>query len=62
MAFGQKTGGSVQASMGVDKVKLALIAGASKALEYKLRNPSASESEILQYISNRTPEIIANLG
>ena len=60
MAFGQKTGGSVQ--LGVDKVKLALIAGASKALEYKQRNPTASEAEILQYISNKTPDIIANLG
>jgi hypothetical protein len=37
---------------------MAAISGASHALKYKQQNPNASESEILQYISQDMDEIL----
>ncbi len=46
----------------IDRVKLALIAGASRALEYKKKNPMADEDEVLQYISDKSEEIVRHMG
>jgi hypothetical protein len=39
------------------KEKMAVIAGASKVLELLARNPNASESEIIQHITDNAEEI-----
>jgi hypothetical protein len=40
------------------KLKLVVLASASRALEYKRKNPSVSDEEILRYITKNTNEII----
>ena len=41
------------------RVKMAIIAGASKALKYKEKNPHASEAQVLEVI-HREIDSIAN--
>ena len=43
------------------KTKMAVIAGASEALNYQARHPRATESEILQHVSKRVREIIGKI-
>ena len=42
-------------------IKMAIIAGASAALNYQARNPRATESEILQHVSKRIRELVRNI-
>lgn len=44
-----------------EKLKIAVIAGASTALSYKEKKPSASESEILSYITKNVREILGRI-
>ena len=44
-----------------DKVKMAIIAGASYALEYMQRNPGASESQIMDHVSKNMGRIISDI-
>jgi len=43
------------------KLKMAVISGASKALDYKLKNPKATEDEIIQYITDNAEKIISEI-
>jgi len=43
------------------RVKMAVIAGASRALRYKERNPHASESDILKIISREIEAILKKI-
>ena len=43
------------------KIKMAVIAGASEALNYQMKNPRATESEILQHVSKRIRELVRNI-
>ena len=43
------------------KIKMAIIAGASEALNYQARNPRATESETLQHVSQRIRELVRNI-
>ena len=42
-------------------LRLAVIVGASEALNYKERNPRATESEILQHVSKKTRELVGKI-
>lgn len=44
-----------------DKVKMAVIAGASYALRYKERKPSASESEVMSYVTKNMEKIVGDI-
>jgi hypothetical protein len=44
-----------------EKVKIAVIAGAARALRYKERNPSAPEEEILQHIAAEMEQIVGKV-
>ncbi len=44
-----------------DKVKMAVIAGAAAALEYKDEHPGASESEVIGFVTKRMVKIIRDL-
>ncbi len=43
------------------KVKLAIIAAATKAVEYKSRNPDASDDEVIRHVTENSDEIIEGL-
>ncbi len=43
--------------MSEKKVRMALIAGASRALEYKRKNPKASDEEAIQHVSRDADQI-----
>ena len=43
------------------KLKIVLIAGASKALAHKEQNPEATEGEIIQEINNNADKILRNI-
>ncbi len=45
----------------IKKMKMALIAGAAKALKYKEEKPSAHESEIIQHISANASKILREI-
>ena len=40
------------------RLRMAIIVGATKAIQYKERNPRASEHEIIQHISRTANEIL----
>lgn len=40
------------------KMKLVVLASASRALEYKRKNPAASDEEVLRFITKTTNDII----
>lgn len=44
-----------------DKVKMAVVAGAAAAMEYKEQNPRASESEVMGYVTKKMVKIIRDL-
>lgn len=44
-----------------EKLKMAVIAGASYALKYQERNPRASESEIMNHVSENLGKIINDI-
>jgi hypothetical protein len=44
-----------------DLLKVAIIAGASKAIAFKEKNPSATEQEILKHVASRTTEILEKI-
>lgn len=44
-----------------EKFKIALISGAAHALNYKNRNPRASEEEIIQHVTNNADEILKKM-
>jgi len=46
----------------IRKLKLAIIAGGSRALKYKEQNPAASESEVMNDITRNIKEIIRNIS
>jgi hypothetical protein len=48
-------------NMSEKRVKMALIAGASQALEYKRRNPKASDEEAIQHVSRQADKIADKL-
>jgi hypothetical protein len=41
-----------------NKLKIAMISGASYALKYKKKNPSISDEEILQQINRESDDIL----
>jgi hypothetical protein len=43
------------------KLKMAIIAGASHAMKYKEKNPHASESEVINYVTGNVREILDNI-
>ena len=44
-----------------DKVKMAIIAGASYALKFQEKNPGASESKIMDHVSKNLNRIINDI-
>jgi len=44
-----------------DKVKRAIIAGASYALKYQEKNPGASETKVMNYVSENMGKIISDI-
>lgn len=44
-----------------DVVKRAIIAGASSALNYKERNPRATESEIMSHVTKEMKKLIEDI-
>lgn len=44
------------------KLKIALVSGASHALKYKEKHPSASEAEIIQYVTRESEDILRKVG
>jgi hypothetical protein len=44
-----------------NKIKMAVIAGASHALRYLQKNPRAQEHEILQHISANVDDIVQHV-
>ena len=40
---------------------MAIIAGAARALDYKERNPRASEQEVVQHVTSQAEEILSNI-
>ena len=44
-----------------DKVKRAIIAGASYALKFQEKNPGASESQIMNHVSENLGRIISDI-
>ena len=44
-----------------EKIKMAIIAGAATAFEYKEKHPDALESEVMSYVTKRTVKIIRDL-
>ena len=43
------------------ELKMALIIGASHAVQYKEKNPRATESEVLQHISKEANSIVEKM-
>jgi hypothetical protein len=43
-------------------LKMALISGAAHALEFKNKNPRASDEEIIQHVSNESDQMVDKLG
>lgn len=43
------------------ELKLAVIAGASKALGFKRKNPDASEQEVIQHVTEKADEIVKGI-
>lgn len=43
------------------RIKIALIAGAAHALRYKKLNPSASDEEVIQYVSREIDKFITKV-
>ena len=44
-----------------EKIKMAIIAGAAAAIEYKENHPKATESEVMGYVTKKMPKIIRDL-
>jgi hypothetical protein len=44
-----------------EKMKIAVIAGASHALKYKQKHPNSTDHEALQFISQEMSKIIDNI-
>ncbi len=44
-----------------ESLKMAIIAGASKALKYREKNPHATEQEVIQYVNNIADELVGNI-
>lgn len=44
-----------------DKIKMAIIAGASYALKFQERNPNASESKIMNHVSENMERIVNDI-
>ena len=44
-----------------DRLKVAIIAGASHALKYKERNPHATEAEIIHLVNKEIDSILENI-
>ena len=45
-----------------NRLKIAVISGASHALKYKRDNPKASDDEILRYVTKETRSILEKVG
>ncbi len=43
------------------KMKMAVISGASSAIRFKELNPRASETEVIQHVTEKVDEIIENI-
>lgn len=43
------------------KLKMAIIAGAARALDYKDRHPRATTQEIIQHLTDRAEEMIKKI-
>lgn len=43
------------------KIKMAIIAGASEAMKFKERNLRATDSEVLQHVTQRLRELVRNI-
>jgi len=44
-----------------EKLKMAVVAGAAAALDYKENHPNASESEVMHYITKKMVKILRDL-
>jgi len=45
----------------IDRLKIAVISGASHALRYKELNPRMTEEDVLRYITSQTDKIISKI-
>lgn len=45
----------------IDKLKLALIVGASEALKHKNQSPNKRDDEILKEVTRRANDLISNM-
>ncbi len=43
------------------KLKMAVISGAAHAINFKEKNPNATEQEIIQYITKETEKILEKI-
>ncbi len=43
-------------------MKMAIIAGASEAMNYKNKNPSASTEEVIRHVSAQSSEIVSKIN
>ncbi|MBI2451918.1 hypothetical protein HYV50_02450 [Candidatus Pacearchaeota archaeon] len=44
-----------------ERLKLAVISGASQAVKYKEKNPRATSSEIIQHVTDKVEEILEKI-
>lgn len=45
-----------------ESLKVAVIAGAASAMEYKQKKPSASESEVIKHVTKHIKEILEKVN
>jgi hypothetical protein len=45
----------------IDKLKIAVISGASHAIRYKELNPYMTEGDVIRYISSQADKIISKI-
>jgi len=43
------------------RMKMAIIAGASHAMKFKMQNPGATDEQVLQHISKEAGNILKNI-
>lgn len=45
-----------------NRLKIAVISGASHALQHKRQNPHASDEEVLRYVTREMSNILSKIG
>ena len=44
-----------------NRLKMAIIAGAAKAIRFKEKNPRLTEQEVIRHVTDNTAEILDNI-